>query len=105
MVFGGVSVLIWYCVVGVVLVFLIVMFFCCWCVFVVSCGGCSWIWLGFAAEFCLWLLYLLPVVVVVGFHFRHLIGCRYWYFFRFGSSISLLSSVCNNRTCLCYSLP
>ena len=57
-------------------------------------------WLGFAAEFCLWLLYLVPVV---GFHFRNLIGCCYWYFFCFGSSIGLLSPVCDNRICLCYS--
>ena len=61
-------------------------------------------WLDFAAEFCLWLLCLVPVVdSVVCFHFRNLIGCSYWYFFRFGSSIGLLSPVCENRICLCYS--
>ena len=38
MILGGGSLLIWHSVLGVVLAFVIVMFFCCWCVFVVSCG-------------------------------------------------------------------
>ena len=59
MIFGGGSLLIWYCVVGVVLAFLIVTFFCCWCVFVVSCGCGSRIlaWFYFVDScccFCCW---------------------------------------------------
>ena len=55
---------------------------------------------GFPAEFRFWLLYLLVVVVVVGFCFGNLIG---FHFFRFRSGIGLLSFVCGNRICLCYS--
>ena len=38
MILGGGSLLIWHSVVGVVLAFVIVTFFCCWCVFGFSCG-------------------------------------------------------------------
>ena len=89
------------------------MVLCCWCSFSFSnCNAflllvciCCFLWFSdFGLGLLLGFTLLIPVVVsVVGFHFRNLIGCHYWYFFRFGSSIGLLSSLCDNRICLCYS--